>query len=155
MLGRCQDMRRASWDPLLSNKRRMVHRGRQRRVERGAEGPRGLFGHGVTCAGGLAEAGGGMGQDRARGGSGLSAMPVLAEPSHWLHHTWSHPHPPVRSLQSLLRPHPHLLTHLYSHSPLWTKQSSHPLPRQPKPPTFNFISLNQSLQHLTSYPSPA
>ena len=64
VLGRCQDMRRASWDPLLSNKRSMVHRGRQRRVERGAEGPRGLVGHGVTCAGGLAEAGGGMGQDR-------------------------------------------------------------------------------------------
>ena len=78
-------MRRASWDPLLSNKRRMVHRGRQRRVERGAEGPRGLVGHGVTCAGGLAEAGGGMGQDRGRGGSGFGAMPFLADSSHWLH----------------------------------------------------------------------
>ena len=43
----------------------MVHIGRQGKEGRGAEGPRGLFGHGVTCAGGLAEAGGGMGQDRA------------------------------------------------------------------------------------------
>ena len=58
-------MRRTSWDPLLSNKRSMVHIGRQGRGGRGAESPRGLVGHGVMCVGGLAEAGGGMGQDRA------------------------------------------------------------------------------------------
>lgn len=96
-----------------------------------------------------------MGQDRGRGGSGRCNTFSGLTPHTGFILPWSHPHPPVRILQSLLCPHPHSLTHCTA-TPRCGQRSPHPLPWEPKPPTFSSVSLHRDfLPVILSKPSIA
>lgn len=114
-------MRRASWDPLLSNKRSMVHRGRKCRWR--GRGPKGAGWTWGSCAGGLGRGSEGAGPGQDEVGVDLVQYLFWADPTLTASLTLVSSTPTCQILQSLLST-PTSAYALVQPLPLWTKEST-------------------------------